>query len=166
MTDPAPLDWRKQPTAGDRILIIFQVVACFAIIGPPLGALTFIGLLWASATLHQTAYHGQDMMHGFGMMAAMGLPMGYVIGGLPATITGAGFAVWQAFRGRVRFGFASGMGLACALGIAASGLWPMSNGAFPNRDEFALLLLTCLVPTLICWSITRNAAVAPPEETP
>lgn len=166
MTDPAPLDWRRQPTGGDRLLIIFRVVATFALLGPPLGALTFSGLFWLNAYLRHSPDFGPDMMHGFGMMALMGVPMSYVIGGLPATITGAGFAVWQAFRGPVSFSFAAAFGLACALGVGASGHWLLSEGAFPDRSQFALLLLTCLVPTLICWSITRNAAIAPPQETP
>ena len=165
MTAPAPLDWRARPAGSDRALILFKVIMVFALLGPPLGALTFLALLTFGLGLaHDPNLAGAVAT--FGFLALFAVPTSYVLGGLPALIVGGAIGMWQAFRGPASFGLAGAVGLVGALGIAGSGHWPFSDASFRGRDDFALVLLTCLIPTLICWYLVRHAAIRPPEESP
>jgi hypothetical protein len=158
MTAPRPLDWRARPAGSDKALILFKVIACFALLGPPLGALTFFGLLGLSL--------GQEFLDGFGVLGAFsifGLPLFYFVGGMPAALIGALVGFWQAFRGPVSWTGAAALGLACGAAIAGSGRWVVEG---LGHADLALVLLTCLIPTLICWYVTRNAAIRPPPESP
>ena len=165
MTAPRPLDWRARPAGSDKALILFKVIACFALLGPPLGALTFFALVSLSL--------GREIFDDLGVPAAaigafslFGLPLSYFLGGWPATLMGALVGFWQAFRGPVSWAGAAALGLACGAAIAGSGRWVVDGLGATRHADLALVLLTCLIPTLICWYVTRNAAIRPPSESP
>jgi len=164
MSDPGPLDWRARPAGSDRALILLKVVACFALLGPPLGALVFFALI--SAAIGRMGADPGGPLAVFGFLSLFGLPLSYLVGAMPAALTGAVVGLWQAFRGRMSFPFAAAVGLGCGLIVAGAGRWQVYDLDPGQRADLALILLTCLIPTLICWYVTRNAAIGPRPESP
>jgi hypothetical protein len=148
-----------RPTLGARIGRLIEIVLIFVVLGPSIGFLVCLPLLVVSAgNLSSTLFAVQFFM-----------PLSYIYGAAPATLAGAAIGITQAFFGRTRWP------MALAVGLIAGGVFLKSVDAFNPGAAFqaqifdgfavplfpALAMLTCLVPTLVCWRLVRRPYFAP-----
>ena len=86
---------------GAKLWNFLVVVLIFVLVGPPVGAIVFLGMLavWIGKGSDPGAIGSV-----FAFLTLYGIIFSWFVGGLPAALTGLAFASWQTFAG------------ACALG--------------------------------------------------
>ncbi len=135
-----------------QIGIIVGMVLVFLVLAPPIGGAVFISLI--GSWLSQMGAHEEVFTSFYGVSFVLFLPLAYWFGSFPAILLGLGFGVWQALIGRISFVGAASIGLLAGMSVAASLVLPYEFAQV--RREFAVLTLSILVPTVICWFLMRN----------
>jgi hypothetical protein len=139
---------------------IVKTLLVYALLGPPIGWVVYM-LGWL-VTDPRNWSSLETVGYLLGVLL-LGIPVAYFVGVIPALV--AAFLTIAVARmwGRADVWRVAGIGLLCGLGFAFvfardfRGLefgWQVFIGA--------VKVLTCLVPTLICWTIARprNAEVS------
>jgi hypothetical protein len=133
------------------------IVAVFALLGPPVGALVFmlllLGVSLASAVQGETGT-GRMMAGTMLLGIVFALPLSYLVGGLSALVMGIFAAVWDAGNRRISLRLCLGVGLVLGA-LAASrpgGLYGATEG---ERFAQIALLLAHLVAAGVCGAVVR-----------
>lgn len=140
---------------GAKLWNFIIVVLIFLAIGPPVGAIVFLGMLavWLTKTADPGAVGSV-----FAFLTIYGVIFSWFIGGLPAILMGLFFAIWQTFVGRTRWAFAGGAGIVAGLLLAlAAGDIARDIGDPP---VIPIYLVTCFCATLACWLLARSFVTA------
>ena len=128
----------------------------FALVGPLAGGLVFIALL---AVWMGQGSDAAGIAALFAFMTIYGLFLSWFIGAAPAVLTGLAFAFWQTFVGRVPWPMAALVGLAAGFVLTVAG----GEAFVPGPGDPPMLplnLLTCLVATMVCWTLARSFVTA------
>lgn len=135
---------------------VFMVILIFLLVAPPVAAVSFVALtvLWIARFAPETP----EAYVGFASM--IGLMVAYALALAPAAFTGALFALWQSFIGRIGWVAASAVGLCAG---AFMSLATADETALALPPAFALWLLTSLVSTLAAWAVARSFVTAGPD---
>ncbi|MFN3891605.1 MAG: hypothetical protein ACK4MV_14500 [Beijerinckiaceae bacterium] len=142
---------------GAKMWNFILVVLIFLVVGPPVGALTFSGLL--SVWLARSASEPGSAAMVFGFLSLYGVFFSWFIGAAPAALTGLVFAAWQTFVGRVQWALAGLIGLGAGIGVYIGG-GDLTSHAPGEPPLWPLYLLTCFVPTMACWLLARSFVTA------
>jgi hypothetical protein len=161
---------RAPPNVRSRMGRMFQILGIFALIGPPVGAMTF---MLAVALLGMGRNVDLAGLSWIGLFALFyGIPFGYLIGIWPAAAAGLLVGAWQSFIGRMRWWMALATGVLVGAGFQiATGqpLLPAGDDSDTLRQQGPLIIGTCVIATLACWSIVRTwyfSSVGPDTEAP
>jgi hypothetical protein len=135
---------------------VLRAMALFAIAGPAFGIVTLVG-----GTLLANAWRASlfDVMSMF-VKALTGLPFAYLLGAVPAAVAGLLVGLCKEWMGRAPWWSALAIGI--VVGVAFTHFLerpPASSPAprAPVDHGFRLLLVvTNVVPTMLCWWIVRN----------
>lgn len=156
MTDIGQVqDSKPQPSIGRFV----GIVAVFVALGPPVGALAVMLLLAALGLGSGLAADGwlDQGRFAVGVMLlglVFGLPISYIVGGVPAALVGLAIAAWDARTGSISLYVA--LGTALVLGVLAasraSGLVSASEG---ERAAQIAILLAHLAAAGLCWFLAR-----------
>jgi hypothetical protein len=157
-----------RPSLAARVVRLIAIALMFAVLAPPIGALIWVALV-AAISLTPDWGVPEDSRH---LLTVLGLiyavPMSYYVGAAPAASAGLVIGFTQAFIGRAGWTLA----LATALGAALLVLersGQMSLLREPRESPFpeypAIMILACLVPILLCWSLVRGWYFAPPAQS-
>ena len=149
-----------------RLFAFTKTLLVYLLLGPPIGALVFMGTLAVSglASTDGGTAAGVAWVLLFALIYAV--PLSYLIGTLPAAIVGTLIGAYQVWRGPVGWWLALAIGLAAGLWLfwAGGGPLPSATEANPERRSQLLhlvtLMATCLVPTMACWLIARRWAIS------
>jgi hypothetical protein len=150
-----------RPTLGARIGRLIEIVLIFVVLGPSIGFLVCLPLLVVSLGDLSSAL--------FAVLFLM--PLSYIYGAAPAAFAGAAIGIKQAFFGGTPWPMALAVGL-IAGGVFLKSVDALNPGAAFQAQivhRFAvplfppLAMLTCLVPTLVCWQLVRRPYFAPPS---
>lgn len=151
-----------------RAFPFFKTLLVFVLVGPPVGALTFMGLIATAGIAKPEGATAMDAVWIMAFALIYAVPLSYLIGAIPAGIVGALIGGWRAWRGPMPWWGALGIGLTAGLWLfnAGGGPFPSPVSEGPERGSQVFRLLTmiatCLVPTMLCWALTRPRNPAPP----
>lgn len=136
------------------------VTLIYVLVGPPAGALVFLGLV--AAWVGRTDPDGAFAM--FAFTSLFGVPLSYAVGAAPAFFVGLGFALWQTLVGRAGWLAAAGVGVVAGLLIAgANGDLSAEIDAGADMPLRPIFMLTCAAATLACWACARSFVTAGPR---
>jgi hypothetical protein len=150
-----------RPSLAARIGRLLEIVLIFVVLGPPIGFFVCLPLLVISAGNLPSAL--------FAVLFVM--PLSYFYGAGPAALAGAAIGIKQAFFGRTTWSMAFAVGLIAGV-VFLKGVDAFNPGAAFQAQIFdgaavplfpALAILTCLVPTLLCWRLVRSPYFTPPS---
>ena len=147
------------PSAGARIGRLLATVLVFVVLGPPLGAVIWIGIL-ASLSMPPQLDAAAPSFTWFTLLGLIyAVPMSYFFGAGPAAVAGLVIGLAQSFVGRAGWPLALGTGLVVAVVVlerSGEGTLPVAadQGGFPEFS--AIMILACLISTLLCWSLARS----------
>lgn len=128
---------------------IATVLVC-AVLGPPLGSLVFGAVLAMGPIVGSTAaIHADSNFAAMIFVGLFGIPFSYILGGLPAIVTGFALAAYSWVKGRPPLWFAV-LTAAVVFGGAVAG------GVVSDTDIIVPMVLVHAVPTLLCWLIVRT----------
>ena len=148
----------RGPGAAGRIARLLATVLVFVVLGPPLGAVIWIGILAALSLPPPT-----DADPSFTWFTLLGLlyavPMSYFFGAGPAAAAGLVVGLAQSFVGRAGWPLALGTGLVVGVVVlerSGEGALPAApdQSAFPEYS--AIMILAGIIATLLCWSLVRS----------
>jgi hypothetical protein len=153
------------PSAAARIGRLIAITVVFVVLAPLMGALIWVALVAGIGA--PPDFDGADPDHHW--LTLLGLiyavPMSYYFGTVPAAVAGLVIGTIQAFVGRVGWPLALGTALVVAVAVLQRSGQLSLVGA-PDRGPFpeypAIMILTCLVPTMLCWVLVRGWYFAPP----
>lgn len=155
----APAAPSRQYGFGAKLWSFFLVVMIFLVVGPPVGAVVFLGMLaaWISRSPDPGAIGPV-----FAFLTFYGVILSWFIGGLPAALTGLFFAFWQTFVGRARWTLAAAAGV-----LAGLLLWFAAGDVareIGDPPTLPLYLVTCFAATMASWLLARSFVTAGPRE--
>jgi hypothetical protein len=147
------------PSAAGRIARLLATVLVFVVLGPPLGAVIWIGIL-AALSMPPQMNAADPSFTWFTLLGLIyAVPVSYFFGAGPATLAGLVIGLAQSFVGRA--GWPLGLGTGLVVGVvvlerSGEGTLPATpdQSAFPEFS--AIMILACLVSTLLCWSLVRS----------
>ncbi len=145
---------------GAKLWNFFVVVLIFLLVGPPVGAIVFLGMLavWIGKGSDPGAIGSV-----FAFLTLYGIIFSWFIGGLPAILTGLFFAIWQTFIGRTRWTLAAIAGIVAGLCLVAfAGDIARDIGDPPMMPIY---LVTCFAATMACWVLARSFVTASVERS-
>jgi len=154
---------RRSPSLAARAGMAIGIVIVFVVVGPPVGFLTFLiasspsDAMDTLTTLWSPPYF---------VVLIGGIAMSYVFGGGPLALAGLVVGIRQAYFGPGTWWIALATGL--AVGVAVLGGVPVQLANFPSSDfSFtpAVLILSCVAPTLLCWLLVSGWYFAAPVRT-
>lgn len=154
MSAPVPAPAREYGF-GAKLWNFVVVVLIFLLVGPPVGAIVFLGMLavWIAKSADPGAVGSV-----FAFLTLYGILFSWFIGGLPAFLTGLVFALWQTFVRRVSAGAAALVGIGAGLMLAlVAGDIAREIGDPPMLP---LYLVTCFSATMACWLLARSFVTA------
>jgi hypothetical protein len=140
-----------------RVWRVVAIVWIFIIAGPAVGTLFFM-LATALLGMGKGAdFAGLTWIALFALI--YGLPFGYFIGIWPAVATGLAIGIRQVYFGGASAWFAVLAAILVSVGslLATGQSILMKTGdetSFPAYS--ALVITTCIVSTLLCWTIVRG----------
>jgi hypothetical protein len=159
---------RTGPSAAARIGRLIAIVLVFVVLAPLFGALIWVALVAGIGPSPE--WDGVDPdRHWLTLLGLIyAVPMSYYFGAAPAAVAGLVIGVTQAFVGRAGWPLALGTALVVAIAVLErSG--ELASLRSPDQDPFpeypAVMILTCLVPTMLCWGLVRGWYFAPPSAT-
>jgi hypothetical protein len=148
-----------RPSAAARIGRLIAIVVVFVVLAPLIGALIWVALVAGIGVPpdFDAADPDRHWLTLLGLIYAV--PMSYYFGAAPAAVAGLVIGVTQAFVGRAGWPLALGTALVVAVAVLErSGQLPLLGA--PDRSPFpeypAIMILTCLVPTMLCWVLVRG----------
>jgi hypothetical protein len=149
----------RGPGPAGRIARLLATALVFVVLGPPLGAAIWIGIL-AALSLPPQMDAADPSFTWFTLLGLIyAVPMSYFFGAGPATVAGLVIGLAQSFVGRA--GWPLGLGTGFLVGVVVlehSGEGTLApapdQSAFPEFS--AILILACLISTLLCWSLVRS----------
>jgi hypothetical protein len=146
---------------GARIGQVLAIVLVFVLIGPPVGTMVFMMLITLIGLHYQVDLQGLSWIALFSLIYA--LPIGYMIGIAPAAASGLAIGIRQAFYGRVAWWLALAVGIIVGVGFQVLTGQPLvpAEGASGMREQGAVMVLTCLCATMVCWALVRGWHVVP-----
>jgi hypothetical protein len=156
---------QARPGAVARMGRLIAIVLVFVVLAPLIGALIWVALV-AGIGLPQDFDATDPDRHWFTLLGLIyAVPMSYYFGTAPAAVAGLVIGATQAFVGRAGWPLALGTALAVAVAVLhRSGQLPLLGS--PEQSPFpeypAIMILTCLVPTMLCWVLVRGWYFAPP----
>jgi hypothetical protein len=156
----------RPPSAAARIGRLIAIELVFVVLAPLIGALIWVVLV-AGIGLPPDLDGSDPDRHWLTLLGLIyAVPMGYYFGTAPAAVAGLVIGVTQAFVGRVGWPLALGTALVVAVvALQRSGQLPLLGA--PEQSPFpeypAIMILTCLVPTMLCWALVRGWYFAPPS---
>ncbi len=142
---------------GRHLISLLKVLGVFVLLGPPIGALTFfagIGVYGASQTGNIA-----DVMWIFLFGLIYAVPLSYLMGAIPAAITGLILGALAIFHRIPGTPISAATGVLVGLGLVHSGGRPTLPHNIESASEYVpafLLIATCLVATVICWAVARR----------
>ncbi|MGE0630668.1 MAG: hypothetical protein AB7O43_23020 [Hyphomicrobiaceae bacterium] len=152
---------------GRRLTILLKVLGVFLALGPPVGALTFFAGMGVYGVSQTGDIAGMWWLSLFGLI--YGVPLSYPLGVAPAAAAGFVLGAVAALH-RV-----PGLLFSIATGFLV-GLWLVYAGgrsiALPGAETASdyvpvvLLITTCLVATVLCWTVARCIIGRPPASSP
>lgn len=147
------VDTHQPSNASRRAITAVMVFAIFALMGPPIAVLIFIGLLPLIEQGRSFAPESiEDFVRGIGRLAAIA----YVFGGLQMGVTGLVAALWLFFRRRARVSLVPVLLVVLALAVAAVLVLanPMSMPA-PDLGIVAIVIALHVGAAAGCWLIAN-----------
>jgi hypothetical protein len=142
----------SEVTGLDRFLRIFIV---FVLAGPPLG---FVVLTLGFFLQKGTSVRFVELPAVLTKLLP-GLPFAYLFGILPAAAAGALIGAYKVAKGHVPWWVAFAIGTIVGVVFLYFMDRPRSPSAASNATDSGmkvLLILTNLLPTMLCWLIVRN----------
>lgn len=135
------------------------IVAVFAVLGPPVGGLAISILLATLAASSDLAIDGwmarTRMFSGMLLLGtAFGLPLSYIVGGVPALLIGVATAAWDTRKGVISLHVALGGALALG-GLAALRQGDPAWASEGERIAQLAMLLAHLTAAGLCWLVAR-----------
>lgn len=162
MTNIEDVQNSKRQSSGSRFI---GIVAVFVVIGPPVGALA-VTLLLAALSLgsgHAAdgwADQGRFVVGAMLLGLVFGIPISYIVGAVPAALTGLATAAWDANKGRVPFYVP--LGAALVLGVLAAGrLGRLVSAGDGERTAQIAVLLAHLAAACLCLLVVRAVFIRP-----
>ena len=125
---------------------IKTTIIVFALLGPPIGMPVFLLGVAAIDPKPASLIVLIENLIGF---IIMGIPFCYVIGIIPALAVGMLTAIGENISRRFGFVHVALLGLVCGLVFA------LTIGRNGGLGYAVVKVLTCLVPTIACWEISR-----------
>jgi len=132
---------------------IFKTLLVYVLLGPPVGWLLF------GTWLATVASRSEPWLETAGKSAILivaGIPLSYVIGCIPALAVGTIVALAQNRWASFGLAHVAAIGVACGILFALAFERNTDNPGIDPRTYFIVKVLTCLVPSLICWLIARR----------
>jgi hypothetical protein len=125
----------------------------FALLGPPLGSAIYtVGLIAGHIAKGQPSPPVDEAV----MIMLFTAPFSYVFGLVPALLTATLLLAGpRLFNIRPGLPYAVATGFACGVVFALIFLPGADESGLGKAGYFALKVLTCLVPSLICWWLAR-----------
>jgi hypothetical protein len=155
-----------RPSAAARVGRLIAIVLVFVVLAPLIGALIWVALV-AGIGLSPDFDAADPERHWLILLGLIyAVTMSYYFGAAPAAAAGLVIGFTQAFIGRAGWPLALGTGLVVAIVVLErSGQLPSLRA--PDQSPFpeypAVMILTCLLPTLMCWALVRGWYYAPPS---
>ncbi|HEY6255274.1 MAG TPA: hypothetical protein VIY51_05715 [Xanthobacteraceae bacterium] len=148
-----------------RIGALIAIVLVFVVLGPPIGAFAWVLMIVNIESLRQGAIDPFQVL--------LVVPIGYLFGIAPAAAGGLALGIRQAFFGRATWAMALAVGFVAGAILLKDidGLDPdarfQARGFDGSRlpQYSAILLLTCVIPTMLCWVLVRSWYFAPRPST-
>jgi hypothetical protein len=157
-----------RPGAAARVGRLIAIVLAFVVLAPLIGALIWVALV-AGIGLSPDSDVADPERHWLTLLGLIyAVPMSYYFGAAPAAGAGLVIGGTQAFVGRAGWPLALGTGLLVAIAVLErSGqlIFFRAPDQSPFPEYPAVMVLTCLVPTLVCWALVRGWYFAPPAST-
>ncbi len=159
---------QAKPSAAARIGRLVEIVLIFVVLGPPIGSFVWLMLLTISAGNPGRALTDLPLVP---LAVLVFASIGYVYGAVPAALAGLAIGIKQAFFGRTTWPMALAVGLIAGV-IFLEGLDVFNPRVVLQTQRFdgspvsefpAIAILTCLVPTMLCWSLVRGPYFTPPS---
>ena len=146
------VDTHQPPNRSRRPVAAVMVFAIFALMGPPIAALIFMGILPLIEGRPFGPESIDDLVRGIGRLAAIA----YVFGGLQMAATGLVAALWLFFRRGARVSFVPVLLAALVLAITAVLVlaYPMSMPA-PDPGIVAIVIALHVGAAVGCWVIAN-----------
>ena len=154
---------RRPPTFGARAGMAIAIVIVFVVVGPPIGFLT---ILIASSPSDAIEMLTTVWSPPYFLVLIGGIAMSYVFGGGPLALAGLVVGIKQAYFGPSSWWMALATGL--VIGVAGLGGVHLQFADFPSSNFSltpAVLILSGVVPTLVCWLLVSGWYFAPPAHT-
>jgi hypothetical protein len=149
---------------GPRVARLISIVLVFMVVGPPVGAMVFMLTVALIGLGARADLQGLTWVAMFAVIYAV--PFSYLIGVGPAAAAGLIVGIRQTYFGRVRWWFALAAGIVVGVGfllLTGQPLMRFGDEAGALREHSAVIVLTCLGATMVCWAIVRNWYMAPPR---
>ena len=141
------------PTLAQRALRVLAVVLVFVAVGPPVGGFVFLPVVTLIGTGANMELSSLFVITAFGAIYAV--PLSYLIGALPAALTGGFIGLWLAFYGRMSWWVAAATGIVA--GFFLSGMPDRFPQGIAAGDVYMLPeMAACLAATLAGFAIVRN----------
>ena len=158
-----------RPSPAARIGRLIEIVLIFVVLGPPIGGVVVL-ILTAAGMGHPHSL--VELFNGpfFVLGAAI---FSYPFGAAPAALAGFAIGIKQAFFGRTTWPMALAVGLIAGTvfleGLDTyyprAGIQAQVYNSMPFPEFPAILILTCLISTMLCWSLVRGPYFTPPSAT-
>jgi hypothetical protein len=149
---------RATPSLAARLGRAIGIVLVFVVAGPPIGGFALL-LFSASLSVIDPGLPGSELtMPQLGLVLTI-IFFSYVFGAGPAALVGLAIGIKQAFFGPTTWW------LALLLGLVAGAVFAERMGAMNFAPiNGALFILTCVVPTMLCWVVVRDWHLPPASE--
>jgi hypothetical protein len=147
--DAGSIAGRPSPPSGwERLRRVGGILVVFMCLGPPVGAIAVTALMIIAMCFDS----GVTNVVGLGLLVLIGgILYGYVVGFIPAAITGAAVGVRQVYFGGAGWRFALGVGVASGL----LGAVALEKGMI-NWEAAMMFCVASVAATLVCWRIVRR----------
>jgi hypothetical protein len=142
---------RATPSLLARLGRTVGIALVFVAAGPPIGGFALLLLSASLSMMIGPSFPGSDLtMPQLGLVLTV-IFFSYFFGAGPAALVGLAIGIKQAFFGSTTWR------LALLLGLVAGAVFAERMGAmnFSGVNE-ALFILTCVIPTMLCWVIVRD----------
>ena len=132
-----------------KFLVAIKTILVFALLGPPIGSLV---ICLGSAVINPLPSPLSLALGNLVFLMVTAIPFSYVIGIVPALLVGTLTAIGENISQRFGFVHVVLLGLICGFIFAAL----FDRHGRSDLGYAVVKMLTCLVPTIGCWRISRR----------